>query len=106
MAAYYRAYCTLSVLYLVLLLTPTALAHGEQHGHSQGDMTMSGEDAKAQDPSQYPPTYFAHSEHVAWIYAHVVLAVLSSIFVLPLGKCPIHHGAALGQQYMGVNAEY
>lgn len=102
MAAYYRTYCTLSVLYLFSLLTSTASAHGTQHGHSQGDMKMGGEDSKPQDPSHYPPTYFAHSEHVAWIYAHILLAALSSIFVLPLGKFSIHHDAAVGQQYMDV----
>ncbi|KAK0714338.1 hypothetical protein B0T21DRAFT_387060 [Apiosordaria backusii] len=32
---------------------------------------------------QYPPTYFTHPDHKAVIYGHIVLMVLSWVFVLP-----------------------
>lgn len=97
MGACYGTYRTVFVLYLSLLLAPTALAHGEQHGHAHEDMIAGSENPPPKGPSQYPPTYFAHPDHVAWIYAHIVLAVLSSVFVLPVGEFSIHRDSALHQ---------
>lgn len=40
----------------------------------------------AEDPADYPPTYFAHPDHVAVIYSHIALMVIAWVFVLPIGK--------------------
>ena len=43
------------------------------------------EQSAAVDDVQYPPTYFAHPDHSALIYAHIALMVLAWIFALPVG---------------------
>ncbi|KAI1435864.1 hypothetical protein GGR50DRAFT_686796 [Xylaria sp. CBS 124048] len=48
-----------------------------------GDMgDMPAEDPKP-DPSSFPPTYFAHPEHVGAIYAHIAIMVIGWVFMLP-----------------------
>ncbi|KAJ6439962.1 integral membrane protein [Purpureocillium lavendulum] len=42
------------------------------------------EQSAAVDDVQYPPTYFAHPDHSALIYAHIALMVLAWIFALPV----------------------
>ncbi|KAK4642022.1 hypothetical protein QC761_506050 [Podospora bellae-mahoneyi] len=54
-----------------------ALAHG---GHGGMEMT---EADKPLPEDQYPLTYFAHPDHKAAIYGHIVLMVLGWMFVLP-----------------------
>ncbi len=70
---------------------PAVFAHGggedamsmdnneDMSGHGMG-----GEDPKP-DPDSYPPTYFAHPEHVATIYAHIGIMIVGWVFVLPTG---------------------
>ena len=92
----------------VLGLIPAVLAHGEEHGgHGSAAAAASaaggmggmsgmggGSNGTAQDPDaplpedQYPPTYFAHPEHKAAIYGHIVVMVLAWVFALPAGKAP------------------
>lgn len=75
------------LLVLFFLLAPAVSAHGEHAQHEHGmSMSMSHDDAPKKDPSDYPPTYFAHGEYVGWIYAHIALTIISCVFVLPLGK--------------------
>ncbi|KAI1090578.1 hypothetical protein F5B19DRAFT_484460 [Rostrohypoxylon terebratum] len=63
---------------------PTVLAHGnEDQGAMDMGMDMSKEEPKP-DPDSYPPTYFAHTEHVAEIYAHIALMVISWVIMLPI----------------------
>ncbi|KAI2471155.1 hypothetical protein F4781DRAFT_143667 [Annulohypoxylon bovei var. microspora] len=59
---------------------PAALAHGND---DEGAMDMAKEDPKP-DPNSYPPTYFSHTEHVAEIYAHIALMVVSWVIMLPI----------------------
>ncbi|KAI0418156.1 hypothetical protein F5X98DRAFT_121314 [Xylaria grammica] len=69
---------------------PAVLAHGGDegamdmgdHGDMAGHGGMGGEDPKP-DPDSYPPTYFAHPEHVTAIYAHIGIMVVGWVFVLP-----------------------
>ncbi|KAI1826586.1 hypothetical protein F4861DRAFT_529706 [Xylaria intraflava] len=35
------------------------------------------------DPNSYPPTYFAHPEHAATIYAHIGIMIIGWVFILP-----------------------
>jgi len=65
------------------LLVPAALAHGDEKGHGGMEMT---EADKPLPEDQYPPTYFAHPDHKAAIYAHIALMVLAWVFMLPVGK--------------------
>ncbi|KAI0906944.1 hypothetical protein F4823DRAFT_48493 [Ustulina deusta] len=82
------------VLRLLALLAiagalPAVFAHGggedamsmdnneDMSGHGMG-----GEDPKP-DPDSYPPTYFAHPEHVATVYAHIGIMIVGWVFVLP-----------------------
>ncbi|KAI0404059.1 hypothetical protein F4802DRAFT_262982 [Xylaria palmicola] len=70
---------------------PAVFAHG---GDQEGAMDMgdgddmgghggiAGEDPKP-DPDSYPPTYFAHPEHVTAIYAHIGIMVIGWVFLLP-----------------------
>lgn len=72
----------------LVLFTQTALGHG----HGSQEMTMDMDMSPAMNstapaaPKDYPPTYFAHPEHMGLIYAHVALSVVAWIFVLPVGK--------------------
>lgn len=55
----------------------------------EDDMGASHESANSTahvDEVEYPPTYFAHSEHVALLYIHIALMVVSWVFILPVGK--------------------
>ncbi|KAI1275030.1 hypothetical protein F5Y07DRAFT_400881 [Xylaria sp. FL0933] len=71
---------------------PSVFAHGDDEGamnmdNGEGAMSMDGhggmsEDPKP-DPDSYPPTYFAHPEHVTAIYAHIGIMVVGWVFVLP-----------------------
>ncbi|KAK5625503.1 hypothetical protein RRF57_001219 [Xylaria bambusicola] len=76
---------------------PTVFAHGSDENAINMDHTdnmdghdgMGGEDPKP-DPDSYPPTYFAHPEHVSAIYAHIGIMVIGWVFVLPTGMhCPV-----------------
>ncbi|KAH6614735.1 hypothetical protein B0J18DRAFT_306625 [Chaetomium sp. MPI-SDFR-AT-0129] len=57
--------------------------HGHAHGSESGGMKMSDAD-KPLPEDQYPPTYFAHPEHGAAIYAHIALMVVAWVFALPV----------------------
>lgn len=83
-------------LVFCLALVPAVLAHGgdgESHGMSDmsgmgdtGGMAHGNHTADVpKDDSEYPPTYFAHLEHVGVIYAHIALMVLAWVFFLPVG---------------------
>ncbi|KAI0097450.1 hypothetical protein GGR51DRAFT_578114 [Nemania sp. FL0031] len=70
---------------------PLVLAHGDEDAMDMGnneDMgmgdhgAMAGEDPKP-DADSYPPTYFAHPEHVTAIYAHIGIMVIGWVFMLP-----------------------
>ncbi|KAI1294130.1 hypothetical protein F5Y03DRAFT_410976 [Xylaria venustula] len=68
---------------------PAVIAHGDDDAMNMGgheDMGahegMGNEDPKP-DPDSYPPTYFAHPEHVNAIYAHIAIMVIGWVFVLP-----------------------
>ncbi|KAL7619961.1 hypothetical protein AAE478_010508 [Parahypoxylon ruwenzoriense] len=81
------AHSALKLLALVALVgaLPAVLAHGhddEGATNMDTDMDVSKEDPKP-DPDSYPPTYFSHTEHVAEIYAHIALMVISWIIMLP-----------------------
>ncbi|KAK7426326.1 hypothetical protein QQZ08_007227 [Neonectria magnoliae] len=74
-------------LILMLGFLPLIAAHGG--GHNDGQMNgyeteHHGHD-KPDDDSQYPSTYFSHTEHVGMIYAHIALMTLAWAFVLPVG---------------------
>ncbi|KAF4983820.1 hypothetical protein FZEAL_857 [Fusarium zealandicum] len=74
---------------LIVALLPVVLAHGGGHdeAHDGMDMAMSHGDNATETPkdnSEYPGTYFSHPDHVGVIYAHIVLMVLSWVFVLPV----------------------
>jgi hypothetical protein len=74
-----------SLATLALVHVPVALAHG---GDEMMDMPESheqnGTDEMPAEAADYPPTYFAHPEHVALLYAHIVLMVLAWVFALPV----------------------
>jgi hypothetical protein len=77
------------VLLAVVAALPTVLAHGgDDEGAMDMDMgeqgDMGAEDPKP-DPGSYPPTYFAHPEHVAAIYTHIGIMVMGWVFMLPAG---------------------
>ncbi|KAI1749043.1 hypothetical protein F4782DRAFT_542448 [Xylaria castorea] len=67
---------------------PTVFAHGDEEAMNMGDDSdmsshgMGGEDPKP-DADSYPPTYFAHPEHVTAIYAHIGIMVVGWVFMLP-----------------------
>ena len=65
---------------LVLSLLPVVLAHGGGKEHVEVHTD------EPKDNSEYPPTYFAHPDHVGVIYAHIALMTLAWVFVLPVGK--------------------
>lgn len=85
----------ITILYLLALATTTALAHGDEsgeifgHGHVSTYASMVHE-ITATNKTQYAETYFAHTGHVATIYAHIILMVLAWVFVLPIGKISVH----------------
>ncbi|KAI0836814.1 hypothetical protein F5Y06DRAFT_95117 [Hypoxylon sp. FL0890] len=65
---------------------PAVLAHGHDDEGAMDmdmDMDMSKEEPQP-DPDSYPPTYFAHPEHVVEIYAHIALMVISWVIMLPI----------------------
>ncbi|KAH8657264.1 hypothetical protein BGZ61DRAFT_371541 [Ilyonectria robusta] len=64
---------------LVLGLLPVVFAHGG--GGEHGEIH---EADKPKDDSEYPPTYFAHLDHVGVIYTHIALMVIAWVFVLPV----------------------
>jgi hypothetical protein len=71
---------------------PAILAHGSDDGAmdmgEQGDiMDMTAKEPKP-GPDSYPPTYFAHPEHVNAIYAHIGIMVIGWVFMLPIGMRP------------------
>lgn len=76
-----------SLATLALVHVPVVLAHGgeemmnmpESHEHN-------GTDEVPAEGDDYPPTYFTHPDHVAVLYAHIVLMVLAWVFALPIGK--------------------
>lgn len=72
-----------SVGVVLFALLPVVLAHGDE-GHDM-DMSHASDKPKEVAP-EYPDTYFAHPDHVGAIYAHIILMVLSWVFVLPVGK--------------------
>lgn len=72
---------------IILVLLPVVLTHGvgnENHNDTHGGMYHSAD--QPGDDSGYPPTYFAHAEHIGVIYAHIALMILSWVFVLPVGE--------------------
>ncbi|KAI0503328.1 hypothetical protein F5B22DRAFT_662122 [Xylaria bambusicola] len=80
---------TIQVLRFLALLAitgalPTVFAHGgdEDAMNMDGHDGTGGEDPKP-EPDSYPPTYFAHPEHVSAIYAHIGIMVIGWVFVLP-----------------------
>lgn len=79
----------------VLGLVPAALAHGDDHG--MGGMEKTDAD-KPWPEDQYPPTYFAHPDHKAAIYAHIALMVLAWVFALPVGKLHQWHRKGTGRE--------
>lgn len=66
----------------VLGLVPAALAHGDEHA---GDMDMDmGAPSEPKPDSEYPPTYFSHTEYTGAVMTHVALMILGWVFVLPV----------------------
>jgi hypothetical protein len=70
-------------LLAALLYPHHAAAHGSESKHDNHTMHHG---SPAEDPADYPPTYFAHPDHVAVIYSHIALMVIAWVFVLPIGK--------------------
>lgn len=69
-------------LVLGLSLTPNVLAHGDEssgheNGHDGGNVTI--------EEKEYQPTYFSHPDHAGVMYAHIILMVVSWVFILPIG---------------------
>lgn len=94
MRALGASFLTFAVGVAVLGFIPAVIAdggheHGHNHGGESGGMKMSDAD-KPLPEDQYPPTYFALSEHTAAIYAHIALMVVAWVFVLPVGKIKPH----------------
>ncbi|KAF7563725.1 hypothetical protein G7046_g366 [Stylonectria norvegica] len=54
------------------------------HGGDNGGEHEGHNDAAPKDASEYPPSYFAHTEHVGLIYAHIAVMILAWVFVLPI----------------------
>ncbi len=63
----------------------SVLAHANDaeiiHGHS-GTI----DEVAINNTTEYPSTYFALTEHVGTIYAHITFMVLAWVFILPIGK--------------------
>jgi hypothetical protein len=71
---------------LVLGLASVANAHGDDMGMDMGmEMSMATETALPANTT-YPPTYFAHPEHVRTIYAHIILMTVGWVLILPVGR--------------------
>ncbi|KAH6668607.1 hypothetical protein F5X68DRAFT_176351 [Plectosphaerella plurivora] len=75
----------------VLVLLPTVLGHGDEHGHNAAVGPEMAEgygnavpDAPKPDDTSAPDTYFALADHAGLMYAHIALMVLAWIFVLPV----------------------
>lgn len=72
---------------LLFGLASFAFAHGTDH--HDGGMPMPGNTSKSTNssefpgPADFPPTYFAHPEHLFSIYSHIVLMTLSWAIALP-----------------------
>lgn len=82
---------------LLLAAVPVALAHGGDEMEAMPE--QSGHDAHAHvaepvDDIEYPPTYFAHGEHVGLMYAHIGLMAIAWILVLPLGVYNLSYSKA------------
>lgn len=78
-----------SIALLCLACTPGVLAHGGESEMEEMDAAQGGhwDGHKNEQPVEdveYPPTYFAHPDHVALLYAHVALMVLAWVFALPV----------------------
>ncbi len=71
-----------------LAALPTALAHGDENMTMGGGSGMEGmgEAAAPLPEEEYAPTYFAHPEHKGVIYAHIIMMIVSWVFLLPVGK--------------------
>lgn len=54
--------------------------HVDSHGHQHASHDVASD-------AESPLTYFAHQEHIALLYSHIALMVLSWVFILPIGKC-------------------
>ncbi|KAI2634551.1 hypothetical protein GGS21DRAFT_490619 [Xylaria nigripes] len=63
---------------------PTVLAHGgDSMAMDMGEHREQPAEEPKPDPDSYPPTYFAHPEHVSVIYAHIGIMILAWVFMLP-----------------------
>lgn len=67
------------LVYGLTFLITTAAAYGDDNEHHNGGANANGA------VIEYPPTYFAHTEHAGLMYAHIVLMVMSWIVFLPVG---------------------
>ncbi|KAI1332220.1 hypothetical protein F5Y16DRAFT_357166 [Xylariaceae sp. FL0255] len=72
-------------LLAVALALPAVLASIEGRDMNMDpDMNMDMNMGVADQPQDlYPPTYFAHPDHVTAIYVHIALMVLAWVFILP-----------------------
>ncbi|KAH7122853.1 hypothetical protein EDB81DRAFT_765831 [Dactylonectria macrodidyma] len=77
---------TSGVLVIALAFLPLILAHGSGYDESEtsGHGNEHSEYNKIKTDAEYPPTYFAHIDHVSVIYAHIVIMALAWVFVLPV----------------------
>lgn len=90
-AASGRQLASIAVLGLSLVLPVLAdnsRRHGDEGMEGMADM------APDQQDSEYPPTYFAHPEHVHVLYAHIALMTVAWVILLPIGKSSRSHNAA------------
>lgn len=67
------------LVYGLTFLVASAAAHSDEQPHNN---ESSGAGSNGQE---YPPTYFAHTEYVGLVYAHIVLMAISWVIVLPVG---------------------
>ncbi|KAJ3499778.1 hypothetical protein NLG97_g78 [Lecanicillium saksenae] len=77
----------LTILCSFLVTITTALSHSDaperRHDHGALDGVMA-DDAAVRNTTDYPNTYFAHTESVVTVYAHIAFMVIGWIFVLPI----------------------
>jgi hypothetical protein len=74
----------LSAAALLLGALPLVAAHGDDHGDHDAPQEKPGK-AASQTSSEKPGSYFAYTEHVGTIYAHIATMTIAWVFALPVG---------------------
>ncbi|KAJ6788901.1 hypothetical protein PWT90_00112 [Aphanocladium album] len=77
----------ISLVFFCFVVVTSALAHDNElenaHGHGAMNEIMADEPI-IRNATEYPNTYFAHTECVGTIYAHIALMLIAWVFILPV----------------------